>query len=315
MCRTIPQPAHPDSSRRKSPPLARSRRPPRLHDQRSWHCLHEAVVGLSHRNASPPLPCQDAAFSRHHPRPTLVIADGAGSAAVSDLGAQAVVSATARLLHTLDKQVAALLDEPVAAQDLEHHGQQARTFALLLVKHAKGVLDDLAEWHRRPARDFRCTLLLVVAGTTRALWLKIGDGALVFERRHWQADGTLHAELHTLGETGKGEFANLTQFIDHQLDPADVQSGLLDLHDISGLAAMSDGAAEKLIAQDGSRVARQLEHWLEALRQGKLPRRNLTRSFYSDAFCTGSTGDDCSIGLLASDIQWVAESHDQLTIG
>lgn len=278
-----------------------------LNGQRSWQSVHEAVVGLSHRNANPPLPCQDAALGRCQPRPTLLVADGAGSAALSEVGAQAVVGATARLLNTLDKQVAGLLDGPVTAQELDSHSQQARNFALLLVKHARGVLDDLAEQHRRPARDFRCTLLLIVAGTARALWLKIGDGALVFERHSLQADGSLQAELHTLGAPGKGEFANTTQFIDDRLSPADVQSGLLALQDITGLAAMSDGAAEKLIAQDGSRVARQLGHWLEALRQGKLPRRDLTRSFYSEAFCSGSSGDDCSIALLASEIAMASE--------
>lgn len=279
-----------------------------LSGQRSWQCAHEAVVGLSHRNANPPLPCQDAALSRCQPRPTLLVADGAGSAAVSEVGAHAVITATARLLHTLEKQVASLLDEPVTAQELASHGLNARNFALLLVKHAKGVLDDLAEQHRRSARDFRCTLLMIVAGEARALWLKIGDGALVFERRSWLADGSLQAELHTLGAPGKGEFANITQFIDDRLSPADVQSGLLELQDITGLAAMSDGAAEKLIAQDGSRVARQLGHWMEALRQGKLPRRDLTRSFYSEAFCTGTSGDDCSIGILASEVVPAAAS-------
>lgn len=280
-----------------------------LNNLRGWQCMHEAVVGLSHRNASPPLPCQDAALGRCQPRPTLVVADGAGSAALSEVGAQAVVSSTARLLHTLDKQVAGLLDEPVTAQEQAGLSLQARNFALLLVKHAKGVLDDLAEQHRRSSRDFRCTLLLIVGGTARALWMKIGDGALVFERRIRQTDGRLQAELHTLGEPGKGEFANVTQFIDDQLSPTDVQSGLLALQDISGLAAMSDGAAEKLIAQDGSRVARQLGHWMEALRQGKLPRRDLTRSFYSEAFCSGSSGDDCSIALLASEIMMATEGQ------
>lgn len=265
----------------------------------SWQSLHEAVVGLSHRNASPPLPCQDAALARSLPRPTLLIADGAGSSAVSEIGAQAVITAVARLLHTLDRQLASLLDDPLSAAHSADHAQQARHFALLLVKHARGVLEDLAAQQRRPQRDFRCTLLLMVLGETSALWLKLGDGALVYERVSAEADGEMRTVLCTLGEPGKGEFANTTQFIDEQLSPDDVQSGLLPLAGITGLAAMSDGAAEKLIAQNGSQVARQLQHWLQALRRGQLPRRDLTRSFYSEAFCHASSGDDCSIALLA----------------
>lgn len=301
---TQPLPEHPapDSARsdRKAADAAAQIAPVRLDSQRPWLAQHEAVVGLSHRNANPPMPCQDAATSVSLPHPVLIVADGAGSAALSEVGSEAVVRGLARLLNTLDKQIASLLDEPVNPTAMVEHDLRARNFALLLVKHAKGVLEDLAEQQRRSARDFRCTLLLIVAGQHSALWLKIGDGALVVERRSRLADERLHAELCTLGLPGKGEFANITQFIDDQLRPADVQSGLLDLQDISGLAAMSDGAAEKLIAQDGSKVARQLENWFEALRQGKLARRDLTRSFYSDAFCARSSGDDCSIALLAS---------------
>ncbi|MDM9652073.1 PP2C family serine/threonine-protein phosphatase [Pseudomonas wenzhouensis] len=267
----------------------------------NWRAMHEAVVGLSHRNANPPLPCQDAALAATLPRPVVLIADGAGSSAVSEIGAQTAVTALARLLNTLDRQLAGLLDEPADSQDCAGPSQQARHFALLLVKHARGVLEDLAAQHRRPLRDFRCTLLLLVVGETHALWLKLGDGALVCERVITQPDGEARTELCTLGETGKGEYANTTQFIDEHLRPEHVQSGLLPLAGVTGLAAMSDGAAEKLIAQDGSRVAAQLQHWLQALRLGQLPRRVLTRSFYSEAFCQGSSGDDCSIALLALD--------------
>ena len=68
---------------------------------------------------------------------------------------------------------------------------------------------------------------------------------------------------------------------------------------VVGVAVMSDGAAEKLVSHDGQRVAGQLGLWLDALRRDRLPRQTLTRGFYSDSFCSGSTGDDCSLALLA----------------
>lgn len=267
-------------------------------EQVTWHSQYEAAAGLSHRNANPPLPCQDAALSRTLPRPTLIVADGAGSAAMSEVGSHTMVTGIARLLHTLDKEVAGLLDITEEAET-----GAARNFALLLVKHAKGMLDDLAAQHRRPQKDFRCTLLLAVAGTAHVLWLKIGDGALVSEHRLEGAGDGLQSEMRTLGTAGKGEFANLTQFIDDHLQPDDVQNGLLPAHDVIGLAAMSDGSAEKLIANDGSRVAPLLGRWLQALRQDKLPRRTLTRGFYDEAFCRGTSGDDCSLALLAAEMK------------
>ncbi|MBE0508758.1 MAG: hypothetical protein IBX50_18900, partial [Marinospirillum sp.] len=63
---------------------------------------------------------------------------------------------------------------------------------------------------------------------------------------------------------------------------------------------MSDGAADRLVANDGSKVSSQISGWLHDLRQGKLKRRALTRLFYSDAFTQGTTGDDASLALAAS---------------
>ena len=262
---------------------------------RHWLVQDEAVAGLAHRNRN--LPCQDAAQAVSHPRTALVLADGAGSSAVSEIGAQAVVRSTLRLLDTLDKPLSAWLD-----RDGPEPQQEARTWGLLLVKHAIGTLKDLAAEHRRELRDFRCTLLVAVVGRQHLLWLKVGDGAIVLEKRQRQTDGqgqtTWAHELGTLGEQGKGEFANQTQFLD-ALTPDDVQIGCLPTELVSGLALMSDGAAEKLVANDGSRVAPRISTLLAQLRQDKLHRSVLTRMFYQDDFLTGTSGDDRSIALAA----------------
>lgn len=257
-----------------------------------WQALFEAVVGLAHRDANPPLPCQDTALADSKLRPIVIVADGAGSSAVSEIGSQAVVSGLSRLLNTLAQQVSDLLDKPDVT------AKQARSFALLLVKHALGILEDLAVRHRRPLKDFRCTLLLAIHGQHHTLWVKIGDGALVAEHMQLE-DEQLKPRLFTLGEVGKGEFANLTTFIDEHLQPEDVQTGLHPSLLVTGLAAMSDGAADRLVSNDGGRVADQVASWLHLLRQGKLKRRTLTRAFYADSFTKGTTGDDCSIALAA----------------
>lgn len=266
-----------------------------LETTRHWFVQDEAVAGLAHRNRN--LPCQDAAQAVSHPRTALVLADGAGSSAVSEIGAQAVVRSTLRLLDTLDKPLSAWLD-----RDCPDPQQEARTWGLLLVKHAIGTLKDLATEHRRELRDFRCTLLVAVVGRQHLLWLKVGDGAIALEKRQRQTDaqGLLAwtHELGTLGEQGKGEFANQTQFLD-ALTPDDVQIGCLPTEPVSGLALMSDGAAEKLVANDGSRVAPRISTLLAQLRQDKLRRSVLTSMFYQDDFLTGTSGDDRSIALAA----------------
>lgn len=297
------QPSKPEpNAQTLSSPNAEAKPKPVLPNQQ-WQSCFEAVAGLAHRDANPPLPCQDSAIAMNTPRPTVIVADGAGSSAVSEIGSQAVTSGLARLLTTLERQVEQLLDQPVAANAESEHEQDVRHFSLLLVKHARGILDDLAVQHRRPQKDFRCTLLLAVQGKAHLLWLKIGDGALVTETLRQSADDPLTPQLETLGEVGKGEFANTTTFLDEHLQPGHVQSGVLDSQRITGFAAMSDGGADRLVTHDGLQVSGQISTWLNQLRHNQLKRRALSLFFSSNAFTHGTTGDDISLALCASGLR------------
>lgn len=272
-----------------------------------WLTQYEAVTGLSHRDAQPPLPCQDAALAVKQPRPLLLLADGAGSSAVSEIGSSTVVKGLARLLNSLESLLVSLLDQPTPPSATD-----ATRFARMLTKHACGLQQDLAEAHRRPRKDFRCTLLLAILGQHHWLWLKIGDGAIVTERlsvlpAKAEADAESALELHAhrcvIGEAGKGEFANQTTFIDEYLTPDDVQSGVCPIDDLTGVALMSDGAAERLVAHDGSRVSDQLSRWWDSLRRDALKRRQLTSRLYAEDFTRGTSGDDCSIALAARGVE------------
>lgn len=260
----------------------------------SWQGMDEAVVGLAHRAQN--TPCQDVAIAQHTPRPYIVLADGAGSAAISDIGAQAVVTGIARLVHTLEGQWATLLDDAESEEKA-----LAAKWPMLLVKHARGILSDTAKIHRRDIRDLRCTLLCVIVGQKRLMWFKVGDGEIVAERTGWDEAQVPTRHCHVLGERGKGDFANQTTFIDIA-KPEDVQWGIEDIQGLSGLVAMSDGAAERLVATDGSKVAPRVSTLLDELRKQKLKRQYLTQLFYSPEFCERSSGDDRSMALLASAI-------------
>ncbi|MCE8016820.1 hypothetical protein HOP62_12150 [Halomonas sp. MCCC 1A17488] len=269
----------------------------------TWSALSVATVGLAHLERLPPLPCQDAAGAVATPRPALVVADGAGSSPASDQGARTLVAAMLRLADTLEAQLAWLLDA-----DAEPGPEAIRQFAGLLVRHAQGTLEDLACEQHRPVRDLRCTLLLALAGRERLLWLKVGDGELVLERavssdagEGGEAELTPH--LSTLGERGRGEFANQTCFVDERLGFEQVQYGCESTAALTGVALLSDGAAEKLVSLDGQQVAGQLSHWLDDLRQGRLRQRDLVRRFYGESFCRGTSGDDRSIALLARELE------------
>jgi len=213
-----------------------------------------------------------------------------------------------RLVYTLELQFVQLLDQADPMPDDDFARQMVRS----LMRHAKGILQDLAAQHRREVRDFRSTVLLAVVGKKRWLWLKVGDGAVVMERieqRHTASRSgemmlSLHPVLCSLGEVGKGEFANQTTFVDDALNMNDVQWDLLPSEGLTGVAVMSDGAAEKLVSNDGQTVAGLTSQWFDLLRQQVLRRRDLTQAFYSERFVKGSTGDDRCVALLSAQVAW-----------
>ncbi len=270
----------------------------------TWLSQHEIIAGLRHCDAEPAIPCQDAAASGISPFPFVIVADGAGSAAVSDWGARAVVVALSRLLKTLHRHLAAVLDEDGVDEE------RGRDTAHLLVNHAQGTLVDLAQAHRRPVRDLRCTLLLAVRGRKKLLWLKVGDGALVLEKMRLGDDGGGNSEWSTLGKPGKGVFANETVFVDDGLRPADIQYGLVSARDVCAVGAMSDGAALALVSHDGKEVSSRLSQWSAALRAGTLKRSHLTRSFYDGAFARRALGDDCALALVSCALEPPTQHND-----
>lgn len=248
-----------------------------------WMAADAAVVGSAHLRANPPKPCQDAALADAGGRALVVLADGAGSAAVSHIGAAAVVAGVRRLCRTLEADLATTLDTEsrlIGAAELLAHR---------IVTHSKGILGDLAEAHLRGAEDFRCTLLVWVAGRQRALWLKVGDGALVAE---------IDAEHHCIGPAGKGEFANQTCFIAPRLEDSQWAWGEIDATRLSGLAAMSDGAAERLVANDASRVSPAVGKLLRGVAEGQVGRREIFSLLAEGGFWKGTSGDDKSLALI-----------------
>jgi hypothetical protein len=249
-----------------------------------WHAVAESVVGMAHRRMSPAMPCQDASSATVTPRTTLIVCDGAGSAKQSHIGAQTLVQSLNRLLFSIEGLLMKWLDMPTEANF-------DKNLADMIYRYAVHQMKDLGETHLRSDRDFRATLLLSVVGQQRVFWFKVGDGELVVQTR----DGT----IRPLGQADKGEFANQTVFVDTGLTFDSVQYGTLDANDVTGLALMSDGASERLVAHDGSRVAQRVADFMQALVQGKLAREQLFLFLNEAEVWQGSTHDDKSIALAA----------------
>lgn len=248
-----------------------------------WAVCGAAVKGLSHWRSN--LPCQDAVCWALQPRPILLLSDGAGSAAISEQGAETLVTGILRLLTTLEDALKPWLDAPCPSDE------QMMTWSRRILLHAQGLLNDLAERQRRSERDVRATLLLAVLGEVHSFWWQLGDGMIVAQR----SDAT-----HVLTQCGKskGEYANQTCFIDSaRLE--DVQCGLLPSSDLYGLALMSDGGAEKLVAHDGSRVSPRIQNWFDQVRQQQLSPDKLAVAYHMPEMWERTSLDDRSVILAA----------------
>lgn len=250
----------------------------------SWQVCGVAVAGLAHHRKG--LPCQDAVAWHQKPRVVLALSDGAGSAAISERGAAALVRGMSRFVMSLEDAMAAWLD-----QACDQTSAQTAAWSRRLLAHAQGLLADLAQTERRSVRDLRATLLLAVMGTEHVFWWQVGDGTIVI-----QSINGLQA-LSSPSQT-KGEFANQTCFVD-VAKVTDVQCGLLTTAEVLGLALMSDGGAEKLVASDGSRVSMRLNSWFDDLASQALSAEKLAVAYHEPAMNERTTLDDRSVLLAA----------------
>ncbi len=130
----------------------------------TWVALGESVTGSSHRTRN--IPCQDAfrfrTFGAVSEWLGIVIADGAGSALHSDVGATLACDELVRQIETLQSDVLLSRDGIIAL-----FGGVRDT--LLAEAQSRGV----------PPRELACTLLLAVVGLESATFAQLGDGGIV----------------------------------------------------------------------------------------------------------------------------------------
>ena len=136
----------------------------------AWAYALASVAGTSHLRHD--LPCQDASDCRIFPLAdgetvlAAVVADGAGSAAQSQVGAQL---ACALFLD----EMATLFEGGGKVHDV------TRPFAVAWLTRFQHAVALRTEAEGGTPRDFACTVLAAVIGEADATFLQIGDGAIV----------------------------------------------------------------------------------------------------------------------------------------
>jgi hypothetical protein len=187
-----------------------------------WRVVGAAVTGESHLKTG--LPCQDYQASLLLPSgegQTLLIAlaDGAGSAEYSDLGARLAVEAALQVLQ-----------DSLTASDSTHLDFESSMRSAF--ESAQQALFEASEGDEIPARSLATTLTCVAAVDGFLTVGQLGDGSVVVQ--------TGEDELVAVTQPQRGEYANETFFLvqEDALDHLQVQVLHYPVH---GLAVLSDG--------------------------------------------------------------------------
>ncbi|MDS4025696.1 MAG: PP2C family serine/threonine-protein phosphatase [Candidatus Contendobacter sp.] len=184
-----------------------------------WRYVYASIPGVAHRVAA--AECQDACAVRWLDAPNatlmLVAADGAGSAAQARVGAELTC-------QTLLAECAAELTQTVAAA-------WTRTVAEMLIARVQTAVSQRAAEIGLPVRAFACTLLGAVLTDHHALFLQIGDGAIVI--------GT-GDDYRPVFWPQTGEYANETYFVTDASATARLEFAML-AEPVTEIALLTDG--------------------------------------------------------------------------
>jgi serine/threonine protein phosphatase PrpC len=200
-----------------------------------WRVAMASSIGQSHVAAAQP--CQDAHFhldmtdADSQPVMVLAAADGAGSAALAEVGASLACETFGRLVEAY----------------VGKGGRVAVIERQLVERWVMGIvyrLEAHAKQSGAPLPDYACTLLVAVIGDSSAAFAQIGDGAMVI------ANG---AGWRHVFWPQKGEFANTTNFVTSERAVPAMEFVRLD-EAVQEVALFTDGI-ENLVLQKAARAA------------------------------------------------------------
>lgn len=244
-------------------------------------CAAASTTGHAHLRAGEP--CQDA-VARAVTGSTVAVclADGAGSASASELGAAA---ATGVVVELLCSQFSAWWSDPGSVP--------TRMLAPVLAE-----LGRVASSAGVPVDQLACTLLFAAAtvrgGRVRHLCGNLGDG-VILQREDDQVRLCLGPE--------NGEFANQTWFVTSRDASAHfrVVAGEVPLGRLPGWLLATDGAGPSLFGYYTGRVAPASLTVLEDTRTRTRRAAETTISKLLTGVLAARTHDDCSVGALQVD--------------
>jgi serine/threonine protein phosphatase PrpC len=203
----------------------------------NWKAVSHSSIGVLHQQNG--LPCQD--YGNYRPLKNGVIigavADGAGSAKYSDVGARLVVETT--LVYLMGR----FIQKQRFCQQNFSKEEAKECFDKLLKSRLIGRLKQKAQQEGYSIQDLACTLLCFVATPSWTAAMQIGDGFLVVQPQN--------ENYKLLFSPDKGEFTNETTFVTSANALSDMQVGVIP-SPLKFICAATDGL---------ERVALRMSDW------------------------------------------------------
>lgn len=210
----------------------------------------------------------------------LCLADGAGSAPLSEYGAQAAVDEGCQLLVERFADLVSGDDATRARQDIINR----------LVRR----LNDSAARLGCAVTDLASTFLAVAASRERFVVAHVGDGVIGYVK---------NGELKVISAPDNAEFANETTFVTSNGAATSLRLFRGGLEGVTGFVLMSDGTSASLYDQRSGQLAPACAKLISSVgeaptRQSKYPEHKKRLRRFIDTRIRTATKDDCSIGVL-----------------
>ena len=252
----------------------------------AWRAVAASVLGASHGKSG--APCQDShrleILNVDGPVVVLIASDGAGSASRSEEG-------SARACQELLDNIRLYLEEGGAVKDV------TRELAARWIDNSAEAVQQAADQEGLPSREFACTLVAAVVSDEHAVFLQIGDGAIVFWARGEDDWCIASWPQH-------GEYLNTTRFL---TEPASREAFEFTLAAVPvyEIAVFTDGI-EGLVLHYASQTVHSpfFDGMFPAVRSSETPGLSVSlsqqlSSFLSSPAISERTDDDVTL-LMAS---------------
>lgn len=234
----------------------------------SWKIFSGEIIGRGHGNAL----CQDKTLVLTSGEDFFLgLADGAGSAQFSDIGAECS-------LHAIRNFLLENFDDVFSSKDLE-------LVKRVLIKEILSSLKKESDSKGSKIEEFASTLLFAVSKNKKLIIGHIGDGAILIKKSN---------ETKVLSQGQKGEFANATYFTTSKQILSCMFLAKGDINSLNGIILMSDGSQSGLISKSNQKISPLIEKiffWTSFLNP------TATRAKVKDVLklLRLRTMDDCSI--------------------